>query len=445
MKKITLFVCVFLLSALIAQAQLAIVSSDHSQPAGIEADASGNIWLTETGSGKVVVVKPNGDKIPVITDLPFNFDPASQETAGAWRTMFLSNSRLAVIVGEGPTTQFGRILVFNFKGFRLGRSAAKKPSDAIQSIDISTFAKAQAGVTNSNPFSATLDDYGNWYVVDAGANMIVKVSRNGQKSVFATFPKIANPTPVGPPMIDPVPTKIIAKPRGGFYVASLSGFPFAAGNATIYSVDSRGRVEAFKKGLTMVTDIALDYRTGDLYAMQFGSFAFAPTPGFVFGSGKVWRIPAGGGSNEIVAEKYGPGSGMAFDRHGNLYVTSLFTSQLLKMNNVIKYDDHHCRFLEAELQDEFSFQNTVLKGGSKNFEVFPNPATNTLTLSWESTQTPQYLRLIDVSGKIVFEKKDLNYGVTQQSIDLQSFNAGVYFVQLRTDEGIESKKVVVQK
>ncbi len=336
MKKLTntlFFSFVFLASTF---SQFSPVTTNLANPAGIEADADGNIWLAETGTGanngRILRVRPNGVKDTIATGFPSNSDPATGETAGAWRSMALPNNRLAVIVGEGPTRLFNRIMFFNLTGFQPGVSRPKTIADTTSTIEIGPFSLAQTGVTNSNIFSAVLDSDGNWYVADAGANMVVKVTPAGVRSVFARFPKVPNPTPVGPPVVDAVPTKIIANPDGGFYVSTLTGFPFNTGQATIYNLSKNGDLSVYAKGLTMVTDIALDYRTGDMYAVQFGAFGFAPTPGFVFGSGKVVRIQRGGANQEVVGSNFGPGAGLALDPSGNIYVTSLFTAQLLKMN-----------------------------------------------------------------------------------------------------------------
>lgn len=336
MKKLTIILSFLPFFLTQSFAQLTPVAGNFIGPAGVEADNDGNIWITETGSGfnngKVIRVKPNGDKDLIVSKLPSFANPDNGEVSGAWRTMLLPNNRLAVIVGEGPTALFGRIMLFNLTGFQPGISDAKTIADTTSTIEISRFSLAQSGVTNSNPFSAVLESDGSWYVADAGANMIVKVAPNGQRSVFARFPKVPNPTPVGPPVVDAVPTKIMANPDGGFYVSILTGFPFNVGQAAIYNLDKNGVISPYFKGLTMLTDMALDPLTGDIYAMQFGNFGFAPSPGFVFGSGKIHRIQRGGGFSEVLASNFGPGSGLTLDKSGNLYATSLFTGQLLKMN-----------------------------------------------------------------------------------------------------------------
>lgn len=444
MKKLALSLSLMLLSIFSLQAQFSVLANNLSNPAGIQADAAGNIWVAETGmganDGRIVAVTPSGNKIPVVIGLPSFTDPMLGETGGAWRTVFLANNQMAVIIGEGPTAQFGRIVIFNMAGFQLGVSPAKTLADVVKSIDISSFSLAQAGVTNSNPFSAVLDENGNWFVADAGANMIVKVTPSGVRSIFAKLPRVPNYTRIGPPTVDPVPTKIIAKKGGGFFVSQLTGFPFNEGKSKIYWIDANGIVRLYTTGMTLITDLAFDDNTGDLYALQFGSFVF-PSPGFVFGSGKVWRIRPGGRSMDLVAQGFGPGSGMTIDNQGNLYVTSLFTAQLLKMNSVLRSS------ISGNNLNLQSINNNGASVESKRFETSPNPAVDYLNISWNNqlSQTPQYVRLTDLAGRVVFEKTDVSNGALQENIDLKSIQSGIYIVQLGTTEGVESRKVVVHK
>lgn len=61
----------------------------------------------------------------------------------------------------------------------------------------------------------TWDTAGDMYIADAGGNSIVKrKAATGELSQFARFPPFPNPLPFGPPVVDPVPTDIVAKPDG---------------------------------------------------------------------------------------------------------------------------------------------------------------------------------------------------------------------------------------
>jgi Secretion system C-terminal sorting domain len=163
-----------------------------------------------------------------------------------------------------------------------------------------------------------------------------------------------------------------------------------------------------------------------------------PTPGFALNSGKVWRIKARTRAIELVADQFGPGPGMSFDRYGNLYVTNLVTSSLVKKAHAIRHYSGNQRFL-SPIEDE----NTEI---AANVRLFPNPASDFLTIEWGNLakQTPQSVRLIDVTGRVVFEKNGLDGAILPQ-IDLQNLTSGVYLVQLSTLESVETHKIKVQK
>lgn len=121
MKNIYLTLLLFLTFTCAIQAQVSVFANNLVSPIGVQTDASGNHWVTDNGTGKmdarVLVVRPNGEVIPVITGLPSQINPVVMEPSGTWRTLFLPNGRLAVIVGEAFTSDFGKILIFDFKRF----------------------------------------------------------------------------------------------------------------------------------------------------------------------------------------------------------------------------------------------------------------------------------------------------------------------------------------
>ncbi len=336
MRKLAILFFAFLWVATIAQAQFTPITNNLVSPGGVRVDAAGNYWVAESGTGlsydgRVSVVKPNGDKTPVVVGLPSLLDTTTHEVTGPWQTYALPNNQLAVVVGGGPGRLFGRIYIFDMTGFSPFTSGVKRMSDTLRTIDVSGFEYGK-GLPDSDPFRLAIDSAGVWYVTDAGSNNIVKITPDGTKTIFASFPPVKNPTPIGPPVVDAVPTGIVARPGGGFYVSTLTGFPFNKGAATVYTVDANGAVAPYLTGFTMLSDMALDKNTGSLYLLQYGSFAFAPFPGFVPGSGVVYRVNTTTKAVDTVGRNFGPGPGLALDAQGGVVVTSLVTGQLLKLN-----------------------------------------------------------------------------------------------------------------
>jgi dienelactone hydrolase len=305
-----------------------VISKELKSPLGITFDANGQFWVTETGTGKddgsVSILGADGTTIPVITNLPSFFIPDEHEVTGAWRILPLPNNKIALVVGGGPGKNFGTIYFFDLNGAKIPLTLA----NATRQVPVTAFL-ATKGMEDSNPFSVAIDAAGNLIVADAAANMVVKFNEKNEGTIIATLPDIKNPTPVGPPFVNQVPTRIITNPKGGFYLATLTGFPFNKGAATIYAMDASGKLTPYKTGMTTITDLVLDAASGDLFALQVGEFAFAPQPGFAANSSKITRIKPDG-STQIVAEGFGPASGMAITNSGSIYVSEVFSGRILR-------------------------------------------------------------------------------------------------------------------
>ncbi len=79
--------------------------------------------------------------------------------------------------------------------------------------------------------------------------------------------------------------------------------------------------------------------------------------------------------------------------------------------------------------------------------VYPNPTSGIFTLQL-NTKTSQSVSLliIDVSGKTVYEAKDLNiFNSHSMEINLNNVSGGIYNIFVISDKGITDKKVVIQK
>ncbi len=329
----SLWTLVSLFSTIVhAQTPYKIVATGLKSPVGLEVDAQNRLLLTQAGSGdndgSVSVLNANGTTLPIVTGLPSFFDAAVQEITGPWHTKMLNSNQLAIVQGGGTTPYSGSVLVFDLNSFTPGVTAAMTPANNTRQVAVTTFLRSD-GFAESNPYSVETDAFNNLYVSDAAANAVVRFSTDNIGGVVATLPNFTNPTPVGPPAINQVPTRILARPEGGYYLATLTGFPFIEGASTIYVVAENGTVTPYKTGLSVISDLALDPATGDLYALQLGQFQFAPTPGFAPNSSKITRIRPNG-ATEVVANGFGPASGMVLDHDGNIYVSETFAGRVLK-------------------------------------------------------------------------------------------------------------------
>ncbi|UPT66761.1 MAG: T9SS type A sorting domain-containing protein [Sphingobacteriales bacterium JAD_PAG50586_3] len=112
---------------------------------------------------------------------------------------------------------------------------------------------------------------------------------------------------------------------------------------------------------------------------------------------------------------------------------------LLAQNNGDYYvsilDNNGCRFATTPY--------TYIKGGLINAEnatvnIYPNPATDKLFISLKNNG-PVTLNLIDYNGRLVSSTKVVN-NLTE--IDLKGLAAGLYLLQVITDKGVSTYKVI---
>jgi hypothetical protein len=100
----------------------------------------------------------------------------------------------------------------------------------------------------------------------------------------------------------------------------------------------------------------------------------------------------------------------------------------------------------TELYQEFTVGYTIGVPEiplSTEFDVYPNPTTGNITVDVQSADEQVEVVVFDFTGKIVSDEK-VNTEHTMQSlnIDLSGYAPGLYFVQMRSSEGIRYARVI---
>ncbi|MBI5914924.1 MAG: ScyD/ScyE family protein [Bacteroidetes bacterium] len=352
---------------------------------GVDVAADGGIWVTEYGSGNddgvVTILDQAGNKTVFMTGLPSSLNPLTDEIAGPFRTYQMAGNKVLVVVGEGTHAQAEAFLVVDKTDFTPGTPLTL--ANVEQTIKIGDFVHAQ-GFLQSDPYNLAWDANGDMYIVDAGANSILKRnSTTGDLSIVKTLDGIPNPLPFGPPVADAVPTDIVAKPGGGFYVCNLTGFPFLEGAASVFNLDAAGNLSVYQSGFTCLTDMAFDPKDGNLCVMQFGVFGPVDTTlNFILGTAMVIKLLPGGDRDTIASGIGGLASSFTFDAAGDLYVTDLV------FGVVLKYD-----FVSG------AAERPVV---AANVRTFPNPFTEKTVIEYD-LQTPAAVSadIFDLQGRLV--------------------------------------------
>jgi hypothetical protein len=229
------------------------------------------------------------------------------------------NPALRDELGElGP--QFGQL----YKASPFGRVRAVADLAAFEAAENPDADQPEGAEPNSNPASV-LARPARQYVVDAGANDLLKVGPTGRIRTLAVFPERLVPAPPGIPDLPPeismqaVPTAVVRGPDHALYVSQLTGFPFPMGAANIYRVDKRGgEPEVYASGFTNVTDLAFG-PDGSLYVVEIA------TNGILSGdpTGALKRIaPDGSVSDDLANGELVAPYGVTVSRKGHIYVST---------------------------------------------------------------------------------------------------------------------------
>lgn len=83
-----------------------------------------------------------------------------------------------------------------------------------------------------------------------------------------------------------------------------------------------------------------------------------------------------------------------------------------------------------------------------NWTIFPNPATDYLTISIANKVAKMDITIFDITGKTIFKTIAFAPGSDQGhkiEVNTSDFAAGVYLVQIQTEDFISTKKVIVSK
>lgn len=99
----------------------------------------------------------------------------------------------------------------------------------------------------------------------------------------------------------------------------------------------------------------------------------------------------------------------------------------------------------------FSFTKQLIKStaalgemDNSNVVIYPNPANDKLTLLMDAKTNNWTIRIVDITGKLVFVKIGNTSGFIQNTIEVNEFNKGFYIVEFIDGQSVVRNKIQVQ-
>jgi hypothetical protein len=82
----------------------------------------------------------------------------------------------------------------------------------------------------------------------------------------------------------------------------------------------------------------------------------------------------------------------------------------------------------------------------ENFHIYPNPTRDDINISFSSLSKQDLeIKIINVLGEVIYhENKEEFIGDYTKKINLNNFDKGTYFLEIKTKSGIVNKKIILQ-
>ena len=367
-----------LLACATAAAQgVSVFASGLQNPTKIILGPGGTLLVTEVGqkpnSGRVSRIDPGGSRQLLLEGLPSGLSAPNNDEDGP-DGLALSGRTLYIAIGEGDTFQKGprpRTFLHNANGpssplfdsilkvtfsndiDRMPLGFSLKTEDHYTLIDgnpvtLNNGANDTATVEllaalrpslpdpvliyrNSHPYGLALlpsqPDF--LYVANAGLNSVVQVNRKtGSSKLLSRFPNTPNPTSVGPPTSEAVPTNVRAY-GDVLLVSMLAGAPFVPGTARIMAVDpNSGNTTLFIANLSSAIDVLFRLKadgSAQFFTLEYSLALATQAPGRLM----VYNSPVG----RVLADGLPAPTSMALDETtGNLFITSRSGGTVLRVD-----------------------------------------------------------------------------------------------------------------
>jgi hypothetical protein len=338
------------IGAVLNAASWRVIADGLDNPRGIGIGPDGGVYVAEAGSGGASPCAPGPEGIRcyglsgAISRIDLRTLRVERVTSGlpslATEGDFAAGPQDISFQGRGNaylTLGFGgdpgvREAQFGPAGAAFAQLARTTPDGGWRLIsDLGAFEEDKnptGDEVDSNPYGV-LAQPGRQLVVDAGANALVEVRTNGDRTALATFP---NRLVLAPPFLglppgaqipmDAVPTSVVVGPDGAYYVSQLTGFPFPVGGANVYRVPAGGGTpQVYASGYTAIIDILFG-PDGSLYVVEIAANGLLEAFGANDWTGALIRVMPDGTRTEIAAGALTAPGGVAMGPDGALYVTN---------------------------------------------------------------------------------------------------------------------------
>ena len=202
---------------------------------------------------------------------------------------------------------------------------------------------------------------------------------------------------------------------------TLPNLKFVDDNIPVFVVGKEQSVSCAKNDFVLLNEM-LAVNDTDINQILTWSVLSAPTHGTLNGFPKT----AGSGGSSVVPEndlKYIPATDYTGNDAFTIVVSDDISSDTIKLNITVG--------------------TTGMKLNTQNdFVVYPNPATDNITVSYSPTEAYSQVSILDITGKVI---KSINTEMGNVvPVFIGDLAKGIYYVQMKGQKGSKIQKIIKQ-
>ncbi|HXU28928.1 MAG TPA: T9SS type A sorting domain-containing protein, partial [Bacteroidia bacterium] len=435
-------------------------------PMAIAIDKAGNLYIDDTYDYRIRKVNTNG----IIKTIAGNGTAGPPVGTGPATAAELSFSRGIVLdtLGNLYMTDIDIIRKVNSLGI----------ISAVAGTGVTGYSGDGGQATNAKlyaPWGITIDAAGNLFFSEFGNFIIRKVNTNGIISTFAGNGTQGHSGDGGPAIAAKLSSVsgLAFDKTGNLYIADGAYIRKINTNGIISTIAGNGTYADGGDGgpatlapLNGTGGLAFD-KTGNLFITNSASVRKIDLNGIISTVAGTDTLGFNGDGHLATATKLSSPTSIAFDTSGYLYICDQQNHRIRKVtcssistrlsntidNNTLSASSINTSTWSSYIEKEIATINPTQTNNINTISnvncfsaiqqitinntqpnIYPNPANNKITI--DATDVTD-IKLFDVIGKQIASAKTTD-------VDVSNLPEGVYFIQVKTNNGTSTQKIIVQ-
>ncbi len=149
--------------------------------------------------------------------------------------------------------------------------------------------------------------------------------------------------------------------------------------------------------------------------------------------------------NLIISKVYDDAHAFGEEALFQVHMTKdVFRSNAISLSAEFRHELYAANTLETiSLSLESPTDHALESDTIEDYAIFPNPSTGVISIEGLDDKAIESIHVTDIQGRVILQKR--NIANDQNTLDLSTFDRGVYFISIENGQKVHTKRVVLLK